>query len=112
MQNDIKMVFHGWQNDATLSSIFMSCHCAATGLPRHCLGKSGSVAALIAHGLPVIAPLTTKGGLDPFLISKLETCIVEKPTLASIQLASHNARDAINLISVNRIAKIYMASLQ
>jgi glycosyltransferase involved in cell wall biosynthesis len=48
--------YTGFLDTAQLSAALQSCDLGLTPVPRNGLGKSGSVAAFLAHGIPVAAP--------------------------------------------------------
>src|SRR6202040_1871929 len=52
-----RISYTGFLLPEALSLALKSCSLGITVVPRHALGKSGSVAAFLAHGVPVAAPI-------------------------------------------------------
>lgn len=46
----------GFLNESAISELLIMQNLGITPIPRHALGKSGSVAAFLSHGVPVAAP--------------------------------------------------------
>jgi hypothetical protein len=86
-----------------------------TPVPRHLIGKSGSVAAFIAHGLPVAAPYIYPGR-DPedigFFSSNLCGAIVKTPDFSSLQMAAKASVSSKNEIEINKVTEKFIADLQ
>ncbi|WP_166647976.1 glycosyltransferase [Hymenobacter sp. UV11] len=56
-----KVHYTGFLEPAQISEALQSCSLGLTPVPRHALGKSGSVAAFLSHGIPVAAPNVHNG---------------------------------------------------
>ncbi|WP_197455803.1 glycosyltransferase [Stieleria neptunia] len=54
-----EVAVHGWMVPEELSVYLRSMDLGITTVPRHAIGKSGSVAAFFEHGTPVAAPVTS-----------------------------------------------------
>jgi len=93
-----------------LSIILQSCTLGITSVPRHALGKSGSVAAFLAHGIPVAAP-NVEGHHDPteigFFSENMRSSILLTPDLSNLEKAKVSAQSARNEIHVSNIAKTF-----
>jgi len=51
----------GFLKESEISQVIASCDLGLTPIPAHALGKSGSVAAFFAHGIPVAALIVEEG---------------------------------------------------
>lgn len=100
------IIYTGFLNSNDLSKALNSCNIGITPVPRHGLGKSGSVAAFIAHGVPVAAPVIHPK-YDPmeigFLSSSLCSSIILEPEFQNIKIAEIATLDARNEIMVTTI---------
>lgn len=112
-KNNVRLL--GLMEAIELSKVLRTCALGLTPVPRHLLGKSGSVAAFIAHGLPVAAPYVCPGR-DPddigFFSSNLCATVIKKPTFASLQMAGEASVRAKDEIDVKTVAKKFIADLQ
>ncbi|PVY38678.1 glycosyltransferase [Pontibacter virosus] len=105
----------GYLAPPALSKALHSCTLGLTSVPRHCLGKSGSVAAFIAHGIPVAAPhfLTNQGPYKiGFSSSNLCNAIILEPALEHIYLLKKNILHTANMIEVPAVAKKFISDLK
>lgn len=107
-----QLFFHGWMNPQQISEIMLRSHCGVSGLPQHCLGKSGSVAAFISHSLPVLAPLISLEHSTAFTHEALNQCIVNEPTTDSIKKAYYLAKRASSLLRIEQVVAQYCIDLQ
>jgi len=76
------IVYTGHLNEFEISFEIQKTKLGITPIPRHALGKSGSVAAFISHGIPVAAPcqLNNKDEIG-FFNENLIKCIMLEPKL-------------------------------
>lgn len=106
--------YTGFLAPAQVSEALQSCHLGITGVPRHALGKSGSVAAFLAHGIPVAAPLVHPDyPADDigFFSPDLCVAILLTPTIDSFEAAQAAARVAQPLIRLSSIAQTFLVDL-
>jgi glycosyltransferase involved in cell wall biosynthesis len=112
-KNNVK--FLGYMPTLELSKVLQTCALGLTPVPRHLIGKSGSVAAFIAHGLPVAAPYIYPGR-DPedigFFSSNLCGAIVKTPDFSSLQMAAKASVSSKNEIEINKVTEKFIADLQ
>jgi hypothetical protein len=109
--SDVPMISTGYLNAKQISNLIKKCTIGITPVPRHGLGKSGSVAAFIAHGVPVAAPFVYKGySVDEIGFDSKSLCssIILSPTINSIKIARHNAKIAKDEIKVHKVADNFL----
>ena len=97
-----------------ISAALQSCALGITLVPRHALGKSGSVAAFLQHGIPVAAPVVLPGKdqMDiGFFSESLCATIVLSPTLTALDLARAAALQARNEIDLPVITKLFIDNI-
>jgi hypothetical protein len=108
------VTYTGFLDEDALSEKLQSCDLGLTPIPRHILGKSGSVAAFISHGVPVAAPVVTEGERPDnigFFSAELWAAILTQPRLQNISKLKAAARHAAQNIQVGVIAKKFLADL-
>ncbi|PPK87530.1 glycosyltransferase involved in cell wall biosynthesis [Neolewinella xylanilytica] len=66
----------GYLSPEGVSAWLATCDLAISPIPRHSLGKSGTVAAFLEHGLPVISPIV-KLDRAPFFQAALNELVME-----------------------------------
>jgi glycosyltransferase involved in cell wall biosynthesis len=106
--------YTGFLAPTQLSTALQSCDLGITAVPRHALGKSGSVAAFLAHGIPVAAPIVRpsySGDNIGFFSKDLCAAIMTAPTLGSFEAALAAARVAQPIIQISSIAQVFLADL-
>ncbi|MEP6747112.1 MAG: hypothetical protein ABJB86_05285 [Bacteroidota bacterium] len=113
--NNFKNVLYsGFLPPEGISAALQSCTVGITLVPRHALGKSGSVAAFLQHGIPVAAPVIYPG-IDPneigFFSGELCSAILLMPDLNALALAGKAAINAKNEIGLTVIAKIFIEDI-
>lgn len=109
-----KLKYTGFLEPKELSWALQSCVLGLTPVPRHALGKSGSVAAFIAHGVPVAAPnFCNSYSLDNigFFSSFLRLAIVLQPDLSQIEKAKSTMLFSKSEILSSTIAKKFISDL-
>ena len=107
----VELFFHEWLPDDALSVALNNCQTGATGLSRHSLPKSGSVAAFIAHQLPIISPENAASDPRPFREPLLNEVFVNHPKLACIRERVRSVKVAGEHISLSAIAKRFIKDL-
>jgi hypothetical protein len=110
-----KMKFVGLLSPDDVSKALQSCHLGITPVPRHGLGKSGSVAAFLAHGVPVAAPnIHFKHDVAEigFFYEGLRLSILTNPDLADLKVACAYANAARNQLHVSFVAKTFVSDLK
>lgn len=109
-----RVKFFGFLQSKKLSMVLKSCSLGITPVPRHALGKSGSVAAFISHGVPVAAPVVSSGYAPNdlgFYSSGLCSSIVLNPNLKCMNEAFRNVQLAKEEIQIGTIADKFIADL-
>ncbi|WP_154652600.1 hypothetical protein [Flavobacterium rivuli] len=97
-----------------VSAELLNCNLGITPVPGHLLGKSGSVAAFLNHGVPVAAPFIKDGYQDEgigFFDEKLISSVVVKPQIENIEEAKKNAFCAHTVIDIPVIAQKFINDL-
>ncbi len=110
-----KITATGFLSDKEISKYLLTGSVGVTPIPMHALGKSGSVAALISAGLPVLAPIVMKnfsiediGFFEEELRKVILTNVAEINTW---KIARDHALKARNLIALKKIADKFLADL-
>ena len=80
----------GFLSAEAVSAWLATCDLAISPIPRHSLGKSGTVAAFLEHGLPVISPVV-RVDTAPFFRDELNTYVLDRFDA----VAAGNARAAM-----------------
>lgn len=109
-----KIILKGHLCDKELSLTLQECNLGMTPVPRHALGKSGSVAAFISHGVPVAAPNIHHGFLPGeigFFDPAICLSIITEPDKNSIHAAAKAALAARSKIDLTTIAKTFISDL-
>ena len=108
------VVLTGFLNSIELSKELQNCDLGITPVPRHGLGKSGSVAAFISHKVPVVAPNILSGFNSSdigFFDSKLAESIILTPNLKKLKQAKAILEEASIAIDLSEITKKFMLDL-
>ena len=106
--------YTGFMKPEQLSAIIRNCHLGLTPVPRSGLGKSGSVAAFLAHGIPVAAPNVLLGNSEEdigFFSASLCSAILIHPGISSFQQAKASAYTASSLIDISVVARTFLEDL-
>lgn len=104
----------GFLDSSEVSRLIQTCNIGITPVPRHALGKSGTVAAFISHGVPVAAPVLHEGYSQTsvgFFSKTLQESILielEDVNLISVKESALRAKDEI---SVSNIARKFISDL-
>ena len=104
----------GFLDPAQLSAALQSCQLGLTPVPRNGLGKSGSVAAFLARGIPVAAPYVhpEAEATDIGLFSaSLCSAILLHPDVELYRAAKAAAIVAQSTIQASVIARTFLADL-
>ncbi|MFZ0489882.1 MAG: hypothetical protein WBV11_14935 [Salegentibacter sp.] len=107
--------YTGFLNDNRMSEALNSSDLGISPVPRHLLGKSGSVAAFLSHGVPVAAPFTKRGyeTLElGFFDQKAFETIVDIPSLASCRTALGAANAMKQKFCVSAVAEKFISDLK
>ena len=97
-----------------ISAALQGCSLGITLVPRHALGKSGSVAAFLQHGIPVAAPVVHRGrepGDIGFFSGNLCFAILRTPDLPALAIAKEAAMMAKDEIDLPVIAKLFIENI-
>jgi hypothetical protein len=109
-----KIFYTGFLPPEGISAALQSCALGITLVPRHALGKSGSVAAFLQHGIPVAAPVV-QPGTDPmdigFFSGSLCSAIVLSPELPALAIAKQAAIKARCEIDLPVITKLFIDNI-
>jgi hypothetical protein len=107
--------YTGFLKNEELSVIIQSCTIGVTPIPRHGLGKSGSVAAFISHKIPVAAlncHFLYKATEIGFFDDDLCAAIITEPDFHQIEIAENAARIASDKIQLSKIAETFLSDLE
>lgn len=104
----------GFLNAECVSKVLRSCDLGITPVPRHLLGKSGSVAAFLSHGVPVAAPVIqkefTRWHIGSF-VNSVKKSIIINPDWKEYKLARTQVQAVAENINVSAIAKLFCTDL-
>lgn len=105
----------GFLNDDRLSEALSSSDLGISPVPRHLLGKSGSVAAFLSHGVPVAAPFVKNGYENTelgFFERKAFDAIVDEPSLMVCRAAKAAATEVKQSFCVSTVADKFLSDLR
>lgn len=111
--NNIRIT--GFLSPKDLSNAIQSCSLGITSVPRHALGKSGSVAAFLAHGVPVAAPNVNANKREDnigLFSMALRSTIITEPDIIKIGKSKTGLGYARKEISVAKVAQTFIADLK
>ncbi len=101
----------GYLSAEGVSAWLATCDVALTPIPRHSLGKSGTVAAFLEHGLPVIAPIN-RVDQDPFFRTELNRLVMDTfDPMHTREAKSGFANGKIELENLERTTNRFMTDL-
>lgn len=110
-----KVSYTGFLSELEISEVLRNCDFGITPVPRHALGKSGTIAAFFAHGIPVAAPITVKGyesdGIGHFNTNLIDA-ILTKPDVTKIQKAQKVAQSFKHMVSIENTCDGFINSLK
>lgn len=104
---DKKIVFSGFLEESPLHKLIHSSDLAISTVPRHLLGKSGSVAAFLSQEIPVAAPFIKPGYEEleiGFYNRILAKAILTTPSLAAFKICKKAAEEMSKELSVQKVA--------
>ena len=104
----------GFLEPAQLSIALQSCQLGLTPVPRNGLGKSGSVAAFLAHSIPVAAPCIHQEAMPAdigFFPISLRSAILLHPDITLYPAAKAAAQAAQSTIQISNIARTFLVDL-
>ena len=111
---NIKVVNAGYLDTVELSTALKNCTIGLTSVPRHALGKSGSVAAFLSHGIAVAAPCV-HSGYSPdnvgFFSADLRSSIILNADFKEIERANLTVASARNEIMIKPVAAQFLFDL-
>lgn len=112
---EVNIITTGFVDAHQVSEALSQCDLGLTPVPRHGLGKSGSVAAFIAHGVPVAAPVVHAGHDAQeigFFSAALQATVVLNPLSDEIQRAQVSISAAREEIQVAAVARKFLQDIQ
>ena len=105
----------GFLEASQISAMLQTCHLGLTPIPKHALGKSGTVAAFLSHGIPVAAPIVHYQDMKKnigFFNEILCLSILSMSDIYQSYIAKSYAQKAQQLIQVSEIAKRFINDLE
>jgi hypothetical protein len=110
-----KVRYTGFLEPKEISYALQSCTVGLTSIPRHALGKSGSVAAFLTHDIPVAAP-NTHQSYNPneigFFSERLHSTIISVPDFSLLEKAKKATIAAKNEICISAISATFLSDIQ
>lgn len=106
--------YTGFLSPEGISAALQHCSLGITQIPRHALGKSGSVAAFLHHGIPVAAPVVQQGKNKDdigFFSEILCNAIMISPGLQALATAKKAALKARHEIDLMAIASMFIEGM-
>jgi hypothetical protein len=106
--------YTGFLNNKGISAAIHSCNMGITPVPRHALGKSGSVAAFITHKIPVASPnihFMYKRDEIGFFNKDLCNSIIISPNLSDFANAKIAVAFANDHIQLSTITEFFLSDL-
>lgn len=110
-----KVSYTGFLSAEELSGALQGCTLGLTPVPRHGLGKSGSVAAFMAHGVPVAAPNVHSDFSSSeigFFSDELRSAVLLCPDYSSLQKAKAKVGQAKKEIELTTVANKFLSDLK
>jgi glycosyltransferase involved in cell wall biosynthesis len=104
----------GFLSENEISIELKYCNLGITPVPLHGIGKSGSVAAFLAHGIPVAVPIVMReysnDGIG-FFDKNWKGAIITNPSVNEIQNAKIIAQTYKDSFTVNNICELFIKDL-
>jgi hypothetical protein len=107
--------YTGFLDPDQISAAIQTCHLGLTPIPQHGLGKSGTVAAFLSHGIPVAAPVAQHhsikdniGFFDKVMCSAIMTS-ADMSNFKNIRIAAQATK---NIIDISKITNNFLRDLE
>lgn len=104
----------GFLSENEISIELKYCNLGITPVPLHGIGKSGSVAAFLAHGIPVAVPIVMReysnDGIG-FFDENWKGAIITNPSVNEIQNAKIIAQTYKDSFTVDKICELFIKDL-
>lgn len=107
-----RVICTGFLSPAEISAAIRRCTVGITPVPRHALGKSGSVAAFLSHGIPVAAPHAAGDREAGFFSGDLRDTILTEPDLERLETARISLAAAKDELRVGTISRRFLHDLK
>lgn len=107
--------YTGFLTTEALSAALQRCTLGLTSVPRHLLGKSGSVTAFLAHAVPIAAPHVQKyysSAEIGFFNSELRSSVILDPELNQLCRSKQVLFKAREDIRLDKISKTFLSDLR
>ncbi|ANE49258.1 glycosyltransferase [Flavisolibacter tropicus] len=114
LDGQVLIKYTGFLQSEEVSCAIQSCDIGLTSVPRHALGKSGSVAAFISHGIPVAAPniyYSEKPEVAPFFSDTFCSAIIKNADYKKICEAKETVNVVKGEIDILNIARKFMLDI-
>lgn len=109
-----KVVYTGKVPPEVISCHIQRCNLGVTPLPLHALGKSGTVATFLAHGIPVAVPSwqnkNSKNDL-PFFSSAMQSSLLLEPEIGHMHRLACAACKSRSELDLKTITKKFLSDL-
>jgi len=105
----------GFLSEVAISQALANCDLGLTPVPTHALGKSGSIAAFFAHGIPVAAPIVEKENNESqigFFSAQYANSVLLDPNWQKFEEVKKAVLIAQNEIHISAIANIFSSDLE
>ncbi|MFZ4106238.1 hypothetical protein [Flavobacterium sp.] len=105
----------GFLDEKEISTLMQHCDIGITPIPLHALGKSGTTAAFLAHGIPVAVPVISKGYTEEnigFFDSSVINSIITKAKLCNISKAKIAAENNKHKFDIDYVNSIFLQNLK
>lgn len=110
-----KVTYTGFLSANEISEAIQQCSIAVTPVPRHALGKSGSVAAFLEHGIPVAAPVVSVDNDEHnigFFSAALQSTIITNPEMVALGEIKKNLMRVKGEISLESVANTFIEDIE
>lgn len=104
----------GFLSENEISIELKYCNLGITPVPSHGIGKSGSVAAFLAHGIPVAVPIVIREYANHgigFFDKNWKSAIITNPSVNEIQNAKIIAETFKHSFTVDNICELFIKDL-
>ena len=104
----------GFLDSDNVSMALSNCNIGITPVPRHLLGKSGSVAAFLSHGIPVAAPFIKEGyeNMDVgFFDQDIVSAIISDANFSCIATAAKKAVEISSRVTPKAVTNNFSIDL-